>query len=93
MPWVFRFHFEKTLESVGVLLRKECSKRMNYMKLLKLLYICDRECIKNHNRPITGDRVVAMKRGPVLSHLYANIPGFLAVFRADDDGNDPDEQD
>ena len=42
---------------------------MNYMRLLKLLYIADRESLKETGRPITGDKVVAMKRGPVLSRV------------------------
>jgi len=48
---------------------------MNYMRLLKLLYIADREMLAQHAQPITGDRVVAMERGPVLSRTYDLILG------------------
>ena len=40
------------------------------MRLIKLLYIADRESLKETGRPITGDQIVAMERGPVLSRLY-----------------------
>ena len=72
---MFRFDFEKTLQAVAVMLRSESSRRMNYMRLLKLLYICDRESIAEIGRSITGDETVAMERGPVLSHVYNLIKG------------------
>src|SRR5205823_6164307 len=40
------------------------------MRLLKLLYIADRESLKETGYSITGDHVVAMERGPVLNHVY-----------------------
>jgi|GEM_PF-3978104 len=43
---------------------------MNYLALMKLLYLADREALLRFGRPITGDRVVAMKHGPVLSRVY-----------------------
>ncbi len=48
---------------------------MNYMRLLKLLYIADRESLKDKGRPITGDRVLAMERGPVPGGVYNLIRG------------------
>ena len=45
------------------------------MRLIKLLYIADRESLKETGRPITGDRVFAMDRGPVLSNLLDLIKG------------------
>lgn len=43
---------------------------MNYLALMKLLYLVDREALLRFGRPITGDKVVAMKHGPVLSRVY-----------------------
>lgn len=43
---------------------------MNYLALMKLLYLVDREALLRFGRPVTGDRVVAMKHGPVLSRVY-----------------------
>src|SRR5437588_5912910 len=43
---------------------------MNYLALMKLLYLIDREALIRFGKPITGDKVVAMKHGPVLSRIY-----------------------
>jgi uncharacterized phage-associated protein len=69
---MFQFDIKKTIQAAGVLLRKE-SGHENYMRLLKLLYLADRQSIQETGRPITGDRVVAMKNGPVLSRVYDYI--------------------
>ncbi len=42
---------------------------MNYMKLIKLLYLTDREALKRWGRPVTTDCYVSMDRGPVLSEV------------------------
>jgi uncharacterized phage-associated protein len=70
----FRFDFDKTVQAAGVLLDAD-GDRMEYMRLLKLLYITDRELLAETGRTLTGDRVVAMKNGPVLSHIYDTIQG------------------
>jgi uncharacterized phage-associated protein len=48
---------------------------MPLLKLIKLLYLADRESLRLHGMPISGDLVVAMPHGPVLStqnrHLVA----------------------
>ena len=44
-----------------------------YLKLMKLLYLADRESMKRHGHPISGDRYVSMEHGPVLSHTL-NLP-------------------
>lgn len=71
-----KFNYQRTLQAVSVLLRRSGpSKSDNYMRLIKLLYIADRESLKETGRPITGDSVVAMERGPVLSHVLGLIKG------------------
>ena len=40
---------------------------MNYMKLMKLLYLSDRQALIQTGLPISGDRWVSMPHGPVLS--------------------------
>lgn len=50
---------------------------MSYMKLLKLLYLADRQALLELGRPITFDRFVSMPHGPVLSRtcdLIASEP-------------------
>jgi uncharacterized phage-associated protein len=70
----FDFDLEKTVQAAALLLR-EHHKRMEYIRLLKLLYIADREMLARRGRTLTGDRAVAMKRGPVLSTVYDLIKG------------------
>jgi uncharacterized phage-associated protein len=65
----FRFDQKKTTQAVAFLLKQTENGCANYMRLIKLLYMADRESLKETGRPITGDQFVAMERGPVLSHL------------------------
>ena len=48
---------------------------MSRMRILKLLYIADRELLAETGRTLTGDRAVAMNYGPVLSRTYNLIRG------------------
>jgi uncharacterized phage-associated protein len=40
---------------------------MHYMKLIKLMYLADRESLLRFGNPITYDNYVSMAHGPVLS--------------------------
>lgn len=51
---------------------------MSYMKLIKLLYLADREALLRWGRPITFDAYVSMDRGPVLSSVLDLINGGTA---------------
>jgi len=73
----FKFNFEKTVQASGVVLRLHHG-RMEYLRLLKILYIADRELLAETGRTLTGDRAVAMKNGPVLSEVYDLIKGQAA---------------
>jgi uncharacterized phage-associated protein len=70
----YKFNLQKTLQAASVLLQ-EHHGRMEYIRLLKLLYITDRELLAETGRTLTGDRAVAMKNGPVLSGVYDMIKG------------------
>jgi len=70
-----RFQFLKTAQAISTLLRFHNTKDMSYLRLLKVMYIADRESIRQTGHPITGDRVVAMERGPVLDSVYKLIKG------------------
>ena len=43
---------------------------MNYMKMIKLLYLSDREYITSYCNSITTDSYVSMDNGPVTSKIY-----------------------
>jgi len=65
-----RFNEKKATQAAAYLLRLR-GGRMSYMKLIKLLYLADREALLGWGRPITTDRYVSMDRGPVLSRVLA----------------------
>ena len=49
--------------------------RLNYLKLLKLLYLTERECLRIDGNTITGDCFRALRNGPILSTVYNLIKG------------------
>lgn len=57
---------EKVAQIAAYLLSKE-GGRMAYLKLMKLMYLADREAMNRFGEPLSGDRMVAMPHGPVLS--------------------------
>jgi len=70
----FRFSTKKTIQASGVLL-EQTRGRMGYLRLLKLLYIADREHLQAFQRPIIGTRLIAMKNGPLHSEVYDLVKG------------------
>jgi uncharacterized phage-associated protein len=44
-----------------------------YIKLIKSMYLADREALVRRGRPITGDRMLSMDQGPVLGHTLDAI--------------------
>jgi uncharacterized phage-associated protein len=69
---MFRYNPEKTAQAAAHLIGLG-GGRLNYMKLIKLLYLADRGSLGKWGRPITGDRFFAMPHGPVLSKVYDQI--------------------
>ncbi len=63
-----RFNEAKATQAAARLLRNR-GGRMSYMKLIKLLFLADREALYRWGRPITTDTFVSMRHGPVLSHV------------------------
>ncbi|MEX0867911.1 MAG: Panacea domain-containing protein, partial [Pirellulales bacterium] len=68
------FDIDKTIQSSAYLL-KLTNGRSNYMRLLKLLYLAERLSLQNRKSPISGDRPIAMERGPVPSRTLDMIKG------------------
>jgi hypothetical protein len=71
----FHFHYQKAAQAIACLLRAEPGRRMNYYRLLKLLYIADRESVRATGRPIIGGRTIAMDRGPLHSAGFDLMQG------------------
>jgi len=70
----FRFRFDRALQATAYLVKK-AGDEANVIRLMKLLYIADREYLLSYGEMITGDRIFAMDRGPVLSIVLDLIRG------------------
>lgn len=62
-------NIDKLIEVVGYILKKY-NNQLNYTKLLKMLYLADRQAYNDIGSSITGDTYAAMPKGPVLSITY-----------------------
>ena len=60
------FRQDKATQAACILIERE-GGRMNYMKLLKLMYVADRKGLLERGRPITFDSYYSLDRGPILS--------------------------
>ncbi|HIC8860085.1 TPA: Panacea domain-containing protein [Aeromonas hydrophila] len=60
------FNEERVAQMAAFLLSKR-GGRMAYLKLMKLLYLSDREAMSRFGESISGDLMVSMPHGPVLS--------------------------
>jgi len=81
---ILPFNERKATEAAARLLKLR-GGRMSYMKLIKLLYLVDREALLRWGEPVTTDRYVSMDRGPVVSRIYSLInegapPGVESVW-------------
>ena len=70
------FDERKAAEAAAFLLLKAGGK-LPLIKLVKLLYLAERLSLQRYGEPLTGDRLVAMPNGPVLSMTYAHMNGAL----------------
>ncbi len=64
----FVFDERKAAQAAAHLLHRH-GARVPYIKLIKLLYLADRRAFIETGHPITGDRLVSMEHGPVLSNV------------------------
>ncbi|MBF0538603.1 MAG: SocA family protein [Nitrospirae bacterium] len=65
----FKFNQQKSTHVAALFI--ECNGgTINYIKLIKLLYLADREALNRWERPLTGDSYVLTSKGPVLSNIY-----------------------
>jgi uncharacterized phage-associated protein len=69
------FNLEKAMAATSILLGETEHRCMEYLRLLKLLYIADREILAKSDAPLLGSRLVAMKNGPLHSRVFDLIKG------------------
>ncbi len=67
-----RFNEAKATQAAAFFLKLRGGK-MHYIKLIKLLYLADRESLLRWGLPFTTDRHVSMDNGPVLSRILTLI--------------------
>jgi uncharacterized phage-associated protein len=58
---------ERKAAQMAAFLLDRAGGKLNVLKLTKLLYLAERESMKAHGIQISGDRMVSMPKGPVLS--------------------------
>ena len=66
---------EKKIAQVAAFFVSKAGGRLNHMKLLKLIYLSDRESLDQWGEPISYDSMMSMERGPVLSSTLNYING------------------
>jgi hypothetical protein len=71
------FDEAKATQIAGKIL-KLSGGRIQYLALIKLLYKIDREAINRWGVPVTTDKYVSMKLGPVTSNIYNLIKASAA---------------
>lgn len=62
-----QFREKKATEAAAWLLGRH-GGRLNFIKLLKLLYLADRTALVDYGRPITFDTYFSLEYGPIPSH-------------------------
>jgi uncharacterized phage-associated protein len=67
-----KYREDKATQAAGRLLAR-LDNRANHMKLIKLLYLADREALVKWGRPITFDWYFSLPHGPVLSFTLDRI--------------------
>lgn len=70
----FKFNVKKATQ-VTCLLLKLNNGKMNYTKLIKILYLIERLALKRFNEPIIGDQYFSLPKGPILSNVLNLIKG------------------
>jgi uncharacterized phage-associated protein len=65
-----RLDSRKAIEAAAILAKQSPGCRISRKRLLALLYIASRECLKQSGRPLLDGRLVAMKYGPINDDVY-----------------------
>lgn len=66
---------EQKVAQAAAFFVKQGNGRMPILKLMKLLYLADRESIQRYGLPISGDEYASWKHGPVLAETYSLMTG------------------
>ena len=68
----FNFNERRSTQAAAFLIRRN-GNRLNYMKLIKLLYLVDRVALITWQQPLTGDSYYSFPNGPILAVILDKI--------------------
>lgn len=75
MTYPTLFNEKRTAQAAAFMLH--CAGgRLPLLKLMKLLYLAERESLRKFGEPISGDKLVSMPHGPVLSKTLDMMNGW-----------------
>lgn len=66
----FTYNPRKAAQAAAYMVRLAPQGKIDVYALIKMLYLADRKALIERGRPITGDAMVSMPHGPVLSWTY-----------------------
>jgi len=66
---MLQYNEQRATQAAAVFIKKAGGK-LNYMVLIKFLYLADREALLKWGTPITGDSYLSMRWGPLLSRTH-----------------------
>jgi len=72
------FDVKKSAQVAGVLLSLSPDKSLDRIKLMKLMYLVDRQSFIQYGATVSGDRLVSLPHGPGLSETLSALQGNLA---------------
>lgn len=75
----YHTNLEKSISAIKLILSNFKDNVCDFHKLFKILYFAERKHLAMYGRPITGDRYIAMKAGPVPSDIF----DILKILRGD----------
>jgi uncharacterized phage-associated protein len=78
MAITFVFDLRKTIAATAFLAQQE-QGTLDMFLSLKMLYVADRKSLASWGKTITGDKMVSMPKGPVLSTIYNLFKGIGRV--------------
>lgn len=73
MPLNRSAYLEERATQIAALLARHCGGPINHMKLIKLMYLVEREVLVRYGRRLTFDWLISMHNGPVLSSTLDRI--------------------
>lgn len=64
---------EKVAAQVAAFFLHRAGGQLEILKLMKLMYLAERESFRQHGEPLTGDTPYSMEHGPVLSKVLNHM--------------------